>query len=567
MTSGLIVPYGSREARRDLRGSQVPRIESVPPYASSAGHEAVEVARLGGIDLDPWQERQIVAGMGESPDWKCSRCVHRRAEPEPCADHPRAGLIHPWAAFEVVSVAVRQVGKSENLLARMLYGAFVLEEPLQIFSAHLFDTAMEIFLRLITIVENTPEFASEVRLNRGKIGSYSHGNEGITLKCGARIRFKARTGGGGRGFTCNTLYLDEAMILPERFLGTTVPTLSAIPNPQLWLAGSAVDEEDPAHDGVVLSKRRERALKGNDRSMAYFEHSAPGDDPGAVPAEVLDDPKVWEEAIPALGFRIAVETVENERGAMGARQFAVERLGIGAWVVTDGSDLYPIPKDAWKRSADPAFDSTGITPVCFAFDVPPDRSSVTIAGAMRRPDRKWYVAIIDRLGMDEAPARLAALKKAHRPKLIVCEASSPAASLLPALELAHVTAEALPTKDYAAACGLLQDAVAEDALRHSGGPLLSDALDGARRKILNDAKAWKWSKQSSTVDISPLVAVTLALWASQTTQKRGSMVVDLSAIAAEMSEEERAAPLPWEDAADDPATVVAEARRKLLEGE
>jgi hypothetical protein len=143
------------------------------------------------------------------------------------------------------------------------------------------------------VVENCDDLRREVKHRGSKMVGikYSHGEEGIELQSGLRIRFKARTGAGGRGFSCDTLYLDEAMILPEAFLGATVPTLSARSNPQIWLAGSAPDEEDPTHDGVVLAKRRKRALAGGDGSLAYFEHSADCDeDPDEVPAAVLDDP-------------------------------------------------------------------------------------------------------------------------------------------------------------------------------------------------------------------------------------------------------------------------------------
>jgi len=40
------------------------------------------------------------------------------------------------------------------------------------------------------------------------------------------------------------------------------------------------------------------------------------------------------------------------------------------------------------------------------------------------------------------------------------------------------------------------------------------ALRGAQQRNLGDA--WAWSRKSSAVDICPLVASTLALWASQT---------------------------------------------------
>jgi hypothetical protein len=244
MTSSVIEASG-------LLGVQQARISHHPPYASSSGAEAVALARLAGIEPDPWQAAELVPAMGESPDWKCSKCTHRSAEPIPCPAHPREHLIHPWSAFEIVDVDPRQNGKSEKFILRQLAGLYVLEEQLQIYSAHLFDTAMEIFRRLVFVIENCDDLRREVKHRGSKMVGikYSHGEEGIELRDGRRIRFKARTAGGGRGFSCDCLYLDEAMILPERFLGATVPTLSARANPQIWFAGSAPDEDDPSHDG------------------------------------------------------------------------------------------------------------------------------------------------------------------------------------------------------------------------------------------------------------------------------------------------------------------------------
>jgi hypothetical protein len=63
--------------------------------------------------------------------------------------------------------------------------------------------------------------------------------------------------------------------------------------------------------------------------------------------------------------------------------------------------------------------------------------------------------------------------------------------------------------EMARACGALYDAVMDTkSLRHLGQPDLDAALAGARKRDLGDA--WAWHRKDSTVDISPLVAVTLA---------------------------------------------------------
>jgi hypothetical protein len=509
MTSSLAAPYGS------LRGVQQPRIASVPAYSSSAGDDVIAVARLAGIELDPWQQMELAGGLGESSDWKCPHCTYRVANPEPCPSHPRVGLIHPWSAFEVAEVVPRQNGKSEMLIARILGGLFVLEEPLQIYSAHLFDTATEIMRRLAYVVENCDDLRREVK-HRGRrmVGiKYGHGDEGIELASGPRVRFKARTGGGGRGFSCDCLYLDEAMILPEAFLGATIPTLSARANPQLWLAGSPPDEDDPSHDGVVLARRRERAIAGNDPSLAYFEHSADGVHPALVGEEILNDPEQWALANPGLGIRITPEYIANERRAMGARQFAVERLGIGAWPSTTSDAGRVIARDVWASCAERDEAERISTRTTFAIDTNLDQTWASIAVAGLRADGLPQIAIVfHQIGADWVVDRCAEIIKDHPGAAFVVEKLGPAKNLVDGLVGVGITPAEATSQDYGTACADFVKAATERRLRYPAPqPDLDEALAGARQQPLGDR--WKWSRKGSTApDISPLVACTLALW-------------------------------------------------------
>ena len=62
------------------------------------------------------------------------------------------------------------------------------------------------------------------------------------------------------------------------------------------------------------------------------------------------------------------------------------------------------------------------------------------------------------------------------------------------------------------ACGRLVDMVNDKTLAHLGSSELRDAIRGSKVRQLGDA--WAWSRKSSSVDISPLVAATLALGAA-----------------------------------------------------
>jgi hypothetical protein len=76
------------------------------------------------------------------------------------------------------------------------------------------------------------------------------------------------------------------------------------------------------------------------------------------------------------------------------------------------------------------------------------------------------------------------------------------------LEEAGVKVETFNASEHTQSCGRLVDMVEEGTLRHLGSAELRDAVLGARKRDLVDA--WAWSRKNSRVDISPLVAATLA---------------------------------------------------------
>lgn len=489
-------------------GSQAPRIHSGPSYATSTGQEAIDLAALAGLELDEWQQWSLTESLGERPDGK-------------------------WASFGVGLCVPRQNGKGGILEARELAGLFLLGERLIIHSAHQFDTSQEAFERLVALIENTPELSKRVA-KRGIVRS--HGSEGVKLKNGQRIRFRTRTKGGGRGFSCDCLILDEAMILPDAFISAVLSTLSARPNPQIWYTGSAVDQTIHEH-GLVFTRVRERGIAGDEPSLFYAEWSA-ADHVDEITEEMALDPEVWGRANPALGIRISHEYVANERREFNTnlRGFAVERLGAGDWPDTSGMAARLITTEAWAACCDPG--SQLVDPVTFALDVSPDRSQACIAAAGRRSDNLLHVEVVDhRRGTDWVSERLQQLLKAHRYHRVVLDSYGPAGSF--ALELFgtldHDTKgkpklHQATTKEYGQACGLFYDAVANGSLRHLGTDELTTAVNGATTKAMGDA--WKWDRKSSDVDITPLVASTLALWG--VAPKRTPQVHDLNEIVARL---------------------------------
>jgi hypothetical protein len=468
-----------------MLGSQPPRILHAPPKANSTGYEAIELAEAAGLVLDPWQQQVLLEGLGEKADGS-------------------------WSAFQVGLTVPRQNGKGAILTARELAGLFVIREEVIIHTAHEFATAKEAFHRILELIEASPDLKRRVK----SVG-FSSMEVGIKLKRewgGGRLLFKARTSGGGRGFSADCVILDEAFRLPVEAHGALLPTVSARPNPQVWYATSAVDQKEHPH-GVVMSQLRHRALAGADPSLCYMEWSVDEDVYYADPAAVSVDLAAWTQANPALGIRVSPKRVADEQRGMDIQRFARERLGIGDWPDPNEDASQVIARETWDGLAD--VHSTMVGTVAFAFDVNPERTYSAIAVSGVREDGRRHLEVIDhKSGTRWVVDRLVELVAKWGPCAIVVDGAGPAASLIAELETAGIGLQSdggllvkATAGDMAQACGALFDAALSDEVRHLGQSMLDSALRAARKRDRGDT--FTWSRQSGS-DISPLVAVTLA---------------------------------------------------------
>ncbi|NYV72977.1 terminase [Streptomyces sp. UH6] len=468
----------------DARGAQRPRVVTVPPFTSSAGQEAVELAAVAGLKLDNWQQFVLHVGLGEREDGS-------------------------WSAFETCVNVPRQNGKGAIIEARELWGLFLGGERLILHSAHEFKTSIEAFRRIEALIRNCDELSKRVaRVRR------TTGEEAIELLTGQRLRFLARSGGSGRGFTGDCNILDEAMILGDDAMGALMPTMAAVENPQIWYLGSA----GIGAPSMQLGRLRARALRAletgvPDPSLAYLEWSInPHVRECPVGCTDHDDaaaPESAARANPALGYRLSLEHTDRERLSMGPDIFARERLGVGEYPSQDGDSWQVIGRDAWDALLDS--ESQPAEPLAFAIDVTPERSHASICVAGRTGDVVHVEVIDNRPGTDWVVERAKALQERWKPRCWVVDPRGPAGSLIEELEEA-LGVEVLRPKgqDVAQACGRFYDAVISQRIVHIGQAPLATALAGARKRDLGDA--WAWARRGVGVDISPLVGVTSAMW-------------------------------------------------------
>jgi hypothetical protein len=462
--------------RPSVAPSCPPRLLHRPGRAvGSLGPEVVELAGEFGLELDDWQALFL----------ECALAIDPRGR---------------WESFEVGGTVPRQNGKGGIIEARVLGGLFLLEEPLLTYTAHEFKTAQEHFLRIQNLIDAAPaRYRKRVKTVRKTTGS-----ESIIMHSGHRLRFLARSAGSGRGFSGDVVFFDEAMILYAATVGALLPTMSARTKvtpggPQLWYTGTAGKGEQAA----VLAGVRDRAIAGGDEGLFFAEWAGGTPDDHAGHDVDLDDVAEWERSNPAIGYgRIETEFVRRERASMTDDEFARERLGLWGTGALRGA----IDPDVWRALGDAQSKPAG--QVALAVDVPPEGRRASIARAGLRADGKVHVEVDVRPGTGWAVEALAALSK-KRGAAIVLDGGSRAAALIPGLVAAGVTPVVYSTRHVVTACSGFMDRVDEDGLRHTAQPELAIAVDAARRRKVGDA--WAWHRRDTSVDISPLVAATLAV--------------------------------------------------------
>lgn len=483
----------------DRRGAQKPRVARFPEYVSSAAPEFIDLAASAGLHLDPWQRYVLTHGLGER----------------------RGGT---WASLKCSCWVPRQNGKGAVIETLELGWLFLTGERLILHSAHEYKTAQEGFLRIKELISNTPDL--DRRVNKYWQANGEQGIELTKAAGGARLRFIARSRGSGRGFTGDKNVLDEAQELNGAQMAALLPTLSARPDPQLWFFGTPPENPDAWCYGL-----RDDGEAGLPR-MAHFDWGADLDvtDERAV-RRALKDRDLWYACNPALGIRITEEFVEDEAKPSGlGDEFPKERLGVWHPRLAEGSSVLSLAD--WSAIEDEQSRRAGA--VALAVDIAPSREWASIAVYGLREDGLGHAEVIDhRKGTDWLVERLVQLRDRRNPVAVALDVKGPVGSLLVALEKAgferHNDVDepkygqlAIPTaQEVAAGCGQFVDAVSQGTMRHIGQDEIATAIRGAKQRPLGDS--WAWGRRLSTVDISPLVAVTLARWAYES---RAHLVMD-----------------------------------------
>lgn len=433
------------------------------------GARVAELAAALGKPLMPWQRQVLDVALEVDPT--TGRLVYD----------------------EVRLTVPRQSGKTTLLLPLMVHRALLMGSPQRI--VYTAQTAKD--ARQKWEDEQVPMLMASPLKREVRIVRRTNGAEAIKWRNGSIHEVIAPTQTAGHGKTLDLAVIDEAFSLQGDHVEQALkPTTSTRPEPQFWVVSTAGRPESSPYLWAKVEDGRARAGAGVTSGVAYFEWSAPED---ASPS----DEDAWRACMPALGHTVTLDRIRGHYETMREPEF--RRAYLNQWHAPATSSV--IPPEVWAAAVDA--DGVVLDPVAFAVDTSPDRSSTSIAMAGLRADGLEQVEVVDqRAGTGWVAERLLELVERWPTIGVAVDPAGPAGSFLG--EMPGLPWQTTGARDMTQACGGLYDAVIAGKLRHRGDTRLNVAAEGASKRNLGDA--WAWSRKNSAVDISPLVAVTLARW-------------------------------------------------------
>jgi hypothetical protein len=463
------------------------------PARKTLGPNAAKVMRALGCEPMPWQRYVLDVALEIDPD--TGNLFYRKV-----------GISVP-----------RQQGKTELVFTLMVFRAMAWPNQNVIYAAQTRSDARKRWEdELLARLDASPL--------RGKyFPRKTNGNEAILFKHkgpNSRIGITANTEKAGHGPPLDLGMIDEAFAhTDDRLEQAMGPAMSTRNNAQMyWVSAGGTTKS------VFLNKKRdsgrqliERQFAAGefDEKVAHFEWYAPEDMP-------RDSVETWQKVMPALGTTVQPETVRAELVSMDEPEF--DRAYLNRTRKPTPPEDPNVPKREWPRCVGEAPAVREGEKLAFGIDVAPSRDYASISVAILREDGGVHVELVDRrTGTDWVVPVITKLRDRWKPVAIALDRVGPAGSLLDDLAVAGITVPAkvdspaqgdlaIPkTYEASAACGQLADAIRQGKITHIDQALLTGAVNGAATRVVNEA--WMWNRRTALVDISPLVAATLARWA------------------------------------------------------
>lgn len=495
----------------DERPFVEPAFRVIPDYVTTLGAEVADLSAAFGFVPDREQELWLDGAFGLRSD----------------------GLP---AAREGTIIAGRQTVKSSSLEMTAFGWLFLTKEKLILWSAHEVPTSVETYLHMRELIEAKPWAMKLVQRFYDSPGSLR-----IQMRDGRRMLFVARTTAAGRGKSGAKRINDEGLELQPEHLGAQAAISSTFPWAQSFTGSSGAKASS-----VVLHEQITRGRAGD--LPLYLEWST---DPAkgacqlgvecshvrGTPGCRLDDRGLIRLANPTVGRirpdgrGLTYEAIEQERKEQPDPLIhARERLGWHQAPAAAAAQVFS--EDAWSDRRD--VESRIVERRILSLHVSPNQDwSAVVAGGINADGlvhlevpSKW--ADLQRTartytrwsGTDRVVPWLRKYLRKRRGDVtvLVLLAGSAAMSLLPALtrladdpKLGELSIAIVPEVQMPAACGHLQNLVANEGVVHVGDPELQASVLAVAKRMVGE-KSFVWSPRASSGDITAANAATLVAW-------------------------------------------------------
>jgi phage terminase large subunit-like protein len=406
--------------------------------------------------------------------------------------------------YRNVTVTVpRQNGKTTMLLVLFLVRALANEKQSIIYTMQDRNEAKK------KLVNEWIPLLEETNFRNYFTTTQANGNEAMKFHNGSLLSLAATTKRSAHGNVIHLGVADEAFALPDaRMEQAFIPAMRTKKDAQYWVISTAGTFAESPYLWSKVEQGRVLVRDDIRDGTCYFEWSA---DEDADPA--LES--TWLSCMPALGVTMDVATIRGEyQAAVTSNNLSeFKRAALNQWVTAKTDPV--ISLERWKQLIVPEDEDEVTAQWALAFDVAEDRSSSSIAASWKRPDDKWQVVLIESApGTNWVAQAIADIWHNRRPIGIWLDRNGPAGSLISDLQTLNVPlVNDVPVADLAKGCGQFFDACKEGTLAHYDDPQLIVSLDGAVKRPVSDA--WVWSRRASNIDISPLVAITMALYGAK----------------------------------------------------
>lgn len=332
----------------------------------------------------------------------------------------------------------------------------------------------------------------------------SNGSIRIVWDNGSQWRAVKPQASAFRGSAADCLLFDESgeydAKTTEDLLAGATPVLATRPNAQLIVTGTPPKTREGLLWKYVVAGR-----KGTE-GIGILDYSM-------EPTEDATDEALWHRVYPNLqpSGLVTLKFLRKELEKLGLASFSREYLCLDP----SASSIRAIPEEDWEATQVPDMLPLPTANFSAAFDVAPDGSSAALGIAWYDSNGQPCVQLLEhREGHSWLVTSLAKLLRDNRGLPVIYDRIGNNIAVVQELQrkrnLPQSGLESIGAKEVSAGVAILMSALTDRNLIHAKDASLDSAADGANFRIVNDARLF--GRRNSTSDVSPLVAVSNALY-------------------------------------------------------